>query len=76
MIAATKQTLGALDTSKIKRLVVVRRKGALRIMKDRPSIEHFIRNHSQDEVAEQDGKLCSVQPGMDYQSLIVNIDIH
>lgn len=69
MSTATKLTLGSLDVTKISRLVVTRNNRAVRFMKERENIAHFISNHSSDELSEYPGGWASVVKGSDYLSL-------
>lgn len=66
-------TLRSLDQSKIKRLTVTRRNGAVRLMKERENIAHFIRNHANDEVMESKTwpGYASCKPGTDYVALVI-----
>lgn len=66
-------TLRSLDQSKIRRITVTRRNGAVRMMKERENIAHFIRNHANDEVIESKlwSGYASSKPGTDYVALVI-----
>lgn len=66
-------TLRSLDLSKIKRLTVTRRNGAVRPMRNRDDIAHFIKNHSNDLVIESQlwHGYASSKPGKDYVALVI-----
>lgn len=68
------QPLSTLDASKIKRMIVTRRKNAIRVMKQKAEIDHFIRYHASDEVEQQDdGRFRSVRAGTDYQEIVLDV---
>lgn len=72
--ATQKLTLRHLDVSKIKRLVVVRKNGGTRTMKLTADISKFVREHHSDAIERyEDGRMCSVQSGSDYRSLLINL---
>lgn len=69
-------TLRSLDLSKIKRLTVTRRNGAVRMMKNKDDIAHFIRNHAADLVIESKlwNGFASSKPGKDYVALVISCE--
>ena len=67
-------TLGDLDAARVKRLVIVRKSGGVRTMKVQDDIAKFIKAHAADRLERyEDGRLCSVESGVDYRSLLVNL---
>lgn len=71
---ANPMTLGSIDVSKIRRLVITRKNRAVRTMKVSADIAKFIRDHASDQLQSYDeGRLQSAGPGSDYLSLIVNL---
>lgn len=67
-------TLGHLDLSNIKRVVIVRRNGGTRTMKVAADIAKFVREHHSDPIAEYPGGMYrSVKPTQNYTSLTVSV---
>lgn len=67
-------TLGHLDLSNIKRVVIVRRNGGTRTMKIAADIAKFVREHHSDAIElYQDGTYCSVASTADYRSVTISV---
>lgn len=67
-------TLGHLDLSTVKRLVIVRRSGGTRTMKVAADIAKFVREHHSDPIADYPGGMYrSVKPTADYASVTVSM---
>ena len=68
--------LRSIDVSKIKRLTVTRRNGAVRLMKNKDDIAHFIKNHAADLVIESKlwNGFASSKPGKDYGALVISCE--